>query len=136
LTAVDRRAAGRDVTRIGIRAGVRHLLVPDVVQMAWQLTAYDTAYQNAQTVLTMAPMRASCGACGQAFETDDTLAICPCCAEMGARLEGGDEFVLEWVEYAGVGVDKAGEALSAPGHDHGLDTNPFEHFDHYEHGSR
>jgi Zn finger protein HypA/HybF involved in hydrogenase expression len=120
------------VTRIGIRAGVRHLLVPDVVQMAWQLTAYDTAYQNAETVVTQAPMRASCEGCGQRFVTDDTLAVCPGCAEMGARLEGGDEFVLEWVEYAEIGLDRAGEALSAPGHDHGLEANPCEHFDHYD----
>lgn len=119
------------MTRIGIRAGVRHLLVPDVVQMAWQLTAYDTAYQNAETVLTLSPMRALCEACGQSFETDDTLAVCPGCAEMGARLEGGDEFVLEWVEYAGVGVDPAAEQLPAPGHDHGLHANPIEHFDHF-----
>jgi hydrogenase nickel incorporation protein HypA/HybF len=119
LPAVERRADGRTVRRIGIRAGTRHRLVPDVMQVAWSQTAADTPYADAVTVLDETPMTAECTGCGHRFETADTLAECPECGVIGPRLSGGDEFALAWIEYAdsvSSAPERTDEALAAPPH--------------------
>lgn len=100
LPAVDQRAGGRAVHRIGITAGVGHRLVPDVMQMAWQIAADGTPYADATTVLEQRSMTGTCRDCGHRFHTDDTLAECPECGALGPRLDGGDEFMLAWLQYA------------------------------------
>ncbi len=121
LPAVERRAAGRAVRRIGIRAGSQHRLVPDVVQFAWGQVAAGTDLADAVTVLDEVPMRATCSVCGHEFQTDDTLAECPACGEVGARLAGGDEFELAWLEYSAGerdddGAEPVGQVASRAGH--------------------
>lgn len=117
LPAVERRANGRTVRRIGIRAGTRHRLVPDVMQVAWSQTAADTPFADAETVIDELPMHAVCTDCGHEFETDDTLAECPRCELVGPLLSGGDEFALEWIEYAdgdSAATERTDESLAAP----------------------
>lgn len=148
LPAVERRAAGRPVRRIGIRAGSSHRLVGDVMQMAWTEVARDTPFADATTVLCESPMQARCPACDHRFETDDMLAECPGCGTVGPRLSGGDEFVLEWLEYVGVDGDAAAdgdgaarervdEGLGAPAdgghHHHDHDHHDHDHHDHHDH---
>lgn len=122
LPAVARRAGDREVRRVGIRAGVAHRLLPDVVQMAWQQVAADTPFASAETVLNETPLHATCTLCGHEFDTTDTLADCPSCGGMGSRFTGGDEFALEWLEFAdGYDHEHTDESVTAPpydGHDH------------------
>lgn len=124
LPAVERRAAGREVRRIGVRAGTQHRLVADVMQFAWSQAAADTSFADAEMVLDETPMHAVCSMCSHAFDTDDTLAECPSCGEMGARMSGGDEFALEWLEFA-----DGREALDESG---GVEAPPQQH-DHHDH---
>lgn len=113
LPVLDRRARGRPVAAIGITAGVRHRLVGDVMAMAWQLTAADGPYARATTVLEEVEMTGTCRDCGVTFQTDDTLAECPGCGAIGPALSGGDEFMLGWVQYAGVDDREVAEAAVA-----------------------
>lgn len=115
LPVLDRRAAGRTVTAVGIIAGVRHKLVADVMQMAWQLAADATPYADAITVIDEVEMQATCGSCDHQFTTADTLAACPECAAVGALLAGGDEFALGWVQFAdSPGPDTTTAAVAGP----------------------
>lgn len=128
LPVVEARASGRAVTAIGIRAGVRHRLVADVMQMAWQLAAAETPYAAATTVVDQVAMTGTCRQCGHRFPTDDTLADCPHCAAIGPALTGGDEFVLDWLQYEGSHRVPAGAAVAdPPGHDHHDHPHEQEH---------
>jgi hydrogenase nickel incorporation protein HypA/HybF len=101
LPVVAKRADGRAVDRVGVTAGVRHKLVADVMQMAWQMTASGTPYAEATIVLDEIPITAVCRDCGHQFSTVDSLAECPSCQALGPELEGGDEIALGWLQYAG-----------------------------------
>ena len=129
LPVVDARALGRPVEGIGIRAGVRHGLMSDVMQMTWQMVAEDTPYAGATTHLEAMIMDATCTVCGHRYRTDDTLSQCPACGAMGAQLTGGDEFGLAWLSYADdetrvpgsaeqIDVDMSGHTHDEHDHDH------------------
>ena len=122
LPVVDARAQGRAVGAIGIRAGVRHGLMGDVMQMAWQMVADGTPYADASTLLEASRMHATCGGCAWQYDTEDTLSECPSCGAVGARLAGGDEFGLAWVRYVDDGALVAGSgdqiAVDMSGHTH------------------
>lgn len=98
LEAVERRAAGRRVARIGVRIGAKHRVVPEAFEQSFQHVAAGGVAEGASTDVTTVPARARC-LCGATFETVDTLPDCPSCAAPVLELEGGDEVVLEWVEY-------------------------------------
>ena len=64
---------------------------------------YRVNIEGATTVLTVVPADVTCASCAHAFTTEDPLAICPACASLAGERRGGDDLVLEWVEYAGAG---------------------------------
>jgi hydrogenase nickel incorporation protein HypA/HybF len=99
LEAVERRASGRRVARIGVRIGALHRVVPDAFEQSFQHVAAGGVAEGASTELTTVPARASCRLCGTTFEALEALPDCPSCASPVVELEGGDEVVLEWVEY-------------------------------------
>ncbi len=99
LEAVERRAAGRPVARIGVRAGTLHRLVPDAFEQSFQLVAAGGIADGATTEVVLVPATAGCTTCGLRFETADPAATCPSCAGFDIELEGGDELTLAWVQY-------------------------------------
>jgi len=99
LEAVERRAAGRRVARIGVRIGAKHRVVSEVFEQTFQHVAAGGVAEGASTDLTTVPARALCRLCGTAFDTLEAMPDCPSCAAPVLELDGGDEVVLEWVEY-------------------------------------
>ena len=99
LPAVEKRAQGRPVASIGVRAGVSHRLVPDVFQQAFDMVATGGVAEGATTELVQVPVRVTCRDCGEKAEVEDALAACPSCGSDDLTREGGDEFVLEWLRY-------------------------------------
>lgn len=99
LEAVERRAAGRPVARIGVRVGALHRVVPEAFEQSFQHVAAGGVADGAVTEVVTVPMRAHCRACGARFESVERMPDCPRCGHPVMDLEGGDELVLEWVEY-------------------------------------
>ncbi len=95
----QQRAAGRRVARIGVRIGARHRVVPDVFEQTFQHVAAGGVAEGATTEIVTVAARATCGLCGTTFETAEALPDCPSCAAPVLQVEGGDEVVLEWVQY-------------------------------------
>jgi hydrogenase nickel incorporation protein HypA/HybF len=54
---------------------------------------------GAATEVTIVPARGSCGSCGRDFASVDPPVACPHCGSLEVRASGGDELMLEWVEY-------------------------------------
>jgi Zn finger protein HypA/HybF involved in hydrogenase expression len=71
---------------------------------------------GASTEVQIAPLRAACATCPADFETVDPIPVCPDCRGTDVAMEGGDELVLQWVEYsADAGKGAPRESVGADG---------------------
>jgi len=104
VAAVERRANGRPVARVGVRIGTVHRVVPDAFQQSFELAAAGGVAADAATELVVVPVSASCRACGSTFTADEAAPACPACGGLDVQASGGDEVILEWIEYKPAGV--------------------------------
>ena len=95
LEAVERRAAGRRVTRVRVRVGAQHRVVSSAFDQSFALVAEGTVADGAAVDLVVVPVRARCRDCGNEAEATDVLAICPACGGLDVETTGGDELILE-----------------------------------------
>jgi hydrogenase nickel incorporation protein HypA/HybF len=99
VQAVERRAGARPVARIGVRIGTVHRIVPDAFQQSFEMAAAGGVAAGAATDLVTVPVSALCRGCRTSFDSDDPAPACPSCGGLDVFTEGGDEVVLEWIEY-------------------------------------
>jgi hydrogenase nickel incorporation protein HypA/HybF len=99
LEAVRRRAGGRPVRRVRLRAGVRNGVDAASMAQAFEVVAAGTEADGAGLDVVPLPARLSCRSCGYAGDTFDVLAPCPRCRADVVELTGGDELILESLEY-------------------------------------
>jgi hydrogenase nickel incorporation protein HypA/HybF len=95
LEAVERRAAGRRVTRVRVRVGARHRVVESAFDQSFALVAQGTVADGAAVDLVVVPVTVTCLDCRQVAEATDVLAACPACGALDLEVEGGDELILE-----------------------------------------
>ena len=67
---------------------------------AFHLVSQGTEAADATVDLVTVPARLTCRTCGATAETTDLLAVCGRCGSDDVELHGGDELVLESIEYA------------------------------------
>jgi hydrogenase nickel incorporation protein HypA/HybF len=99
LEAVQRRAAGRRVKRVTLRAGVLHRLDQDALQQAFSLCASRTEAEDAILDLVSIPTRWRCRSCEKESEAADVTLVCSSCGGTEIETSGGDEMILESIEY-------------------------------------
>lgn len=117
LEAVERRAAGRPVARLGVRIGAVHRIVPDAFQQSFQIAATGGPAEHAVTELVVVPVRGHCMDCRTDFESADPSPACSSCGSFDVAVEGGDEVVLEWLRYVDSSSDGSAELVVAHTHD-------------------
>ena len=100
VEAVQRRAGGRPVTRVRVRVGALYRVVDEAFQHAFAHAAEGTEAEHAAVDLVVVPALAVCRSCGAKAETEDILVMCPKCEGEDVDVTGGDELVLESIEYA------------------------------------
>jgi hydrogenase nickel incorporation protein HypA/HybF len=98
LDAVERRAAGRRVTRVRVRVGALHRVVEPALDQAFSLVSEGTVAAGAAVDLVVVPVRARCLGCGRRAESEDAMAACAACGGTDLDLEGGDDLVLESIQ--------------------------------------
>jgi hydrogenase nickel incorporation protein HypA/HybF len=121
LEAVERRADGRAVARIGVRIGVVHRVVAEAFAQSFELAAAGSVADGAVAEIVTIPVRGECLACGASFESSDPQPACEACGSLEVRAVGGNEVILEWIEYRpddGVHVDAEQAAETVPEHTH------------------
>jgi hydrogenase nickel incorporation protein HypA/HybF len=99
LEAVQKRAAGRPVTGIRVRCGVRHAVDADSMAQAFGMVASGTEADGADVEVVTVPATVSCHGCGADSESADLLPVCPRCGSADVDVNGGDELTLESVRY-------------------------------------
>jgi hydrogenase nickel incorporation protein HypA/HybF len=108
LQAVQRRAAGRRVKRVTVRAGVLHRLERDAMQQGFSLAAIGSEAESAILDLIFIPTRWCCRLCQSETEAADPMTVCSSCGGIEFEVRGGEEIILESIEYEMV-VQSAGE---------------------------
>jgi hydrogenase nickel incorporation protein HypA/HybF len=108
VEAVERRAGGRPVARIGIRVGSLHRIVDDAFEQSFQLVAAGGPAEGATTEVVTVPADGVCADCRTSFESFEPAYACPSCGSLAVSFSGGDDLVLEWIEYADAPGPEAG----------------------------
>ena len=99
--AIERRAGDRSVAHVRVRVGRLHHVHPEAFDQSFAVAAMGTVAQDAAADLILLPVRARCQACGFEWDGDETPQVCPACDSVTIELIGGDELVLESIEYRG-----------------------------------
>jgi hydrogenase nickel incorporation protein HypA/HybF len=118
LEAVTRRAKGRAVARVGVRIGAVHRVVADAFQQSFELAAAGGPAAGATTEVVVVPVHGHCMDCRNDFEASDPSPACPACGSLEVAAFGGDEVILEWLEYAGPAAESDAAAELVPPHTH------------------
>jgi hydrogenase nickel incorporation protein HypA/HybF len=118
VEAVERRAAGRRVARVGVRIGAVHRVVAEAFAQSFQIAAAGGPAEGAATELVVVPVDGHCMDCRTDFQSSNPSPACPGCGSLDVAAVGGDEVILEWLQY----VDTAHPAESSdelvPAHSH------------------
>jgi hydrogenase nickel incorporation protein HypA/HybF len=116
LEAVERRAAGRPVLAVTVRAGAMHRIVPESMETAFALVAAGTVADGARLRLVPVPVQVHCRSCGADVAALDPMAACVQCGGTDLDLSGGDELVLESLELErSSGSEVSGHVPGHPG---------------------
>jgi hydrogenase nickel incorporation protein HypA/HybF len=101
VDAVEQRAAGRPVARVRVQVGRLLHVHPEAFDQSFAVAAMGTVAHDARAELVMLPVRSRCTRCEQAWDGDALPEVCPGCGAVDIELVGGDELILELVEYRG-----------------------------------
>jgi len=99
VDAVERRAGDRAVARVRVQVGRLHHVHPEAFDQSFAVAAQGTVAEGATAELVLVPVTSRCASCGYQWDTDDLPAVCPRCEAIEVMPVGGDELVLELVEY-------------------------------------
>ena len=99
VDAIERRAGTRAVARVKVRVGRFHHVHAEAFDQSFEVAASGTVAEGAEAVLFIVPLEAACAACGATSEVDEVVPACPACGAFDVALNGGDELVLESIEY-------------------------------------
>jgi hydrogenase nickel incorporation protein HypA/HybF len=101
VEAIERRAGERPVARVRVRVGRLHHVHPEAFDQSFAVAAMGTVAEDADAELVLLPVRARCADCQARWECEEIPLACPDCASVDIELLGGDELVLESIEYQG-----------------------------------
>jgi hydrogenase nickel incorporation protein HypA/HybF len=120
VEAVEKRAAGRPVARVGVRIGAVHRIVADAFEQSFQIAATGGPAEGATTELVVLPVHGHCMDCRHDFASTNPSPACPSCGSLDVAVEGGDEVILEWLQYVDTSeaTDESDELVPAHTHAH------------------
>ncbi len=105
IEAVSRRAAGRRVARVRVRAGTLLRIQEGAFLEAFAHAAAGTEAESAAVELQVLPARVLCRNCRRESQSNDAIVVCPACGGVDLELTGGEELILESIEYAPAGAE-------------------------------
>jgi hydrogenase nickel incorporation protein HypA/HybF len=101
VDAIEKRAGPRPVARVRVRVGRLNHVHPEAFAQSFALAAMGTVVEDAAAELVMLPVVAHCVGCGTRWECEEMPLGCPTCGSVDIELVGGEEMVLESIEYRG-----------------------------------
>lgn len=123
VEAVERRAKGRKVTRLCLRVGTMHRVVPEAFGQAFEMAATGSVAQDAEVDLTFMPVRTACRSCKTETESEDFVPLCQRCGSADVDIVGGQELMLESLEYAALIEEQVEDEVALEEDDHVHEAN-------------
>lgn len=105
-TTLERAEAAQahSVRTITVRIGRLSAIVEDSLRFYLELLTPQTIAEGAVLQVEWVPGRLRCRACGQEYEPDDALWLCPQCGRTGGEILSGRECYLQSIEIETEGV--------------------------------
>jgi hydrogenase nickel incorporation protein HypA/HybF len=101
VDAIETRAGERPVAKVRVRVGRLHHVHPEAFDQSFAIAAMGTVAEDADAELVLLPVMAHCASCGARWDSDEIPAACSECGGVEVELVGGDELMLESIEYRG-----------------------------------
>lgn len=95
------QAAGRRVSRVGMRIGYLRQVVPSSLRFGFELIARDTRAEGAELEIEHIPVRVWCEACGTESQAVALPLMCAGCGGWDVAVRSGDEMLVDWIETEG-----------------------------------
>lgn len=89
------------IEEVEVEIGLLRLVVPEALEMAWQVVCEGTAAEGARLSISETRPAARCRLCGRAFEPTIDDYLCPGCKKADVEICGGNDIVLRAVTYRG-----------------------------------
>jgi hydrogenase nickel incorporation protein HypA/HybF len=99
VDAIEKRAGDRPVAHVRVRVGRLHHVHPEAFEQSFTVAAMGSVAENADADLVLLPVVSQCGFCEARWESDELQVVCPACGMTDIELLGGEELVLESIEY-------------------------------------
>lgn len=97
VLAAAEGCGARRVERVELDVGQMRLVVPEALQMAWEVISEDTIAAGSELVVVEVPMQARCRECGRKFAPRIDDYLCPGCGQADVDILGGDDIILKSV---------------------------------------
>jgi len=85
------------VEQVEVEIGLMRLVVPEALEMAWQVVCEGTIAQGARLSVTEMPLSARCRLCGRTYEPSIDNYQCPQCNEADMDICAGNDIILKTV---------------------------------------
>jgi len=108
VETVVRHADGHRVTSVNLRIGTLRQVVPASLEFYFDVVSRETVCEGARLDYELVPARVGCSHCGNEWQLEVPLFVCPECAGSDVRVVGGDEFEIDSI------VIEEEEACTAP----------------------
>lgn len=99
VEAVHKRAGERPVERVRVRIGTLHQASQGPMEQAFEMVNAGTDLEGATLELIQVPVTSTCRTCGRSETADQITIVCPACGGTAIDHVGGDELILESIEY-------------------------------------
>jgi hydrogenase nickel incorporation protein HypA/HybF len=100
VDTIERRAGDRPVAKVRVHVGCLHHVHPEAFDQSFAMAAMGTVADGAVAELVLLPVKAQCPG-GHTWEDQQIPLACPTCGAVEVQLIGGDELMLESIEYRG-----------------------------------
>lgn len=97
---VVERTAGRRVASVQLQVGRLAGVVADAMQFCFELATAGTTLEGATLEIDETAGLASCRSCGEQFDVDDLILLCPC-GSADVQIVAGRELLVASVELMG-----------------------------------
>lgn len=101
--AVLNRAGARPVAGVRVRIGALHRAHRGPMDLAWEMASLGSSLEGSRLDLVEVPVATTCRACGRVDESPDRVPYCAACGSTEVDHAGGDELLLESIEYRPAG---------------------------------
>lgn len=100
INIVEKEASRQNLTRveeIGLKIGALTGVNPDALTFAFEASTGDTSLAGVVIKIEKIPVKGECRACGNAFEVQEFVFICPECGSSDLKINQGEELDIDYI---------------------------------------